>query len=127
MNVAIDYLEVWQAPIGEQIRPRRFPVLTPHAKQRDAVVNFGALSKPSAALAAAPCLQPPQERGLELVEIVIRQPGLPFRPSRHLSSAYARWLLNRIKMYQRNLNPDSQAAGVPFVGQTTTELLASEC
>jgi hypothetical protein len=73
VNVAIDYLEIWQAPIGEQIRPRRFPVLTPHWKQRNAVVNFGVLPKASAALAAAPCLQPPQERDV----VARRVPKLP--------------------------------------------------
>jgi hypothetical protein len=73
VNVAIDYLEVWQAPIGEQIRPRRFPVFAPHPKQRDAVVNFGALPQPSAALAAAPRLQPPQEPGV----VTRRVPKLP--------------------------------------------------
>src|SRR5262245_315650 len=64
VNVTIDYLEVGQAPIGEQIRPRRFPVFAPHPKQRDAVVNFGILPQPSAALAAAQRLQPPQEPGV---------------------------------------------------------------
>ena len=73
VNVTIDYLEVWQAPIGEQIRPRRFPVFAPHPKQRDAVVNFGALPQPSAALAAAPRLQPPQEPGV----VTRRVPKLP--------------------------------------------------
>ena len=73
VNVAIDYLEVWQAPIVEQIRPRRFPVLTPHPKQWDAVVNFGALPKPSAALAAAPRLQPPQKADV----VARRVPKLP--------------------------------------------------
>ena len=64
VNVTIDYLEVWQAPIGKQIRPRRFPVFAPHPKQRNAVVNFGTLPQPSAALTAAPRLQPPQEPGV---------------------------------------------------------------
>jgi hypothetical protein len=43
VNIAIYYLEVRQAPIAQQIRPRRFPVLVPNPKQRNAVVNFGAL------------------------------------------------------------------------------------
>ena len=64
VNLTIDYLEVGQAPIGEQIRPRRFPALVPNPKQRDAVVNFGTLPQPSAALTAAPRLQPPQEPGV---------------------------------------------------------------
>src|SRR4026207_1751342 len=44
-------------------------------------------------------------------------------PSRHLSSADARRLiLNRIKMRQRDLNPDGQAIGVPFIREPTFEL-----
>ena len=39
-------------------------MFAPHPKQRDAVVNFGALPQPSAALAAASRLQPPQEPGV---------------------------------------------------------------
>jgi hypothetical protein len=61
VNIAINYLKVWQAPIAEQIRPRRFPVLAPNSKQRDAVVDFGAFPQPPAALAAAPPLQPPEK------------------------------------------------------------------
>ena len=34
--------------------------------------------------------------------------------------------LNWIKMCQRNCYPDSQAAGVPFIGQTTTELICDD-
>jgi len=59
MDNAINYLEIWQAPIVEQIWPRRLLVLAPHPKQRDTVVNFGALPQPTAGLAAAPPLQPP--------------------------------------------------------------------
>src|SRR6516225_1981782 len=73
VNVTIDYLEVWQAPIVEQIRPPHFPVFAPNSKQRDAVVNFGALPQPSAALTAAPRLQPSQERGV----VARRVPKLP--------------------------------------------------
>ena len=73
VNVTIDHLEVGQAPIAEQIRPRRFPVFAPHPKQRDAVVNFGTLPQPSAALAPAPHLQPPQETDV----VARRVPKLP--------------------------------------------------
>src|SRR5262249_1998130 len=73
VNVTIDYLKVWQAPIVEQIRPGRFPMFAPHPKQWDAVVNFGVLPQPSAALAAAPRLQPPQEPGV----VTRRVPKLP--------------------------------------------------
>ena len=64
VNIAINYLEVRQAPIAQQVRPRRFPVLVPNPKQRNAVVDFGALPQPSAALAAAPPLQAPEELGV---------------------------------------------------------------
>ena len=64
VNIAINYLEVRQAPIGEQLRPRRSPVFAPHPKQRHAMINFGALPQSSAALAAATRLQPPQEPGV---------------------------------------------------------------
>src|SRR6185312_704775 len=64
VNIAIDYLEVWQAPIGKQLRPRRSPVFAPDPKQWHAVINFGALPQPSGALAAATRLQAPQEPGV---------------------------------------------------------------
>src|SRR6476646_8454785 len=64
VNIAIDYLEVWQARIGKQLRPWRSPVFAPDSKQRHAVINFGALPQPSAALATATRLQPPQEPGV---------------------------------------------------------------
>jgi len=73
VNIAINYLEVRQAPIPQQIRPRRFPVLAPNPKQRNAVVNFGALPQPSAALAAAPPLQPSEEPGVAIRHV----PKLP--------------------------------------------------
>ena len=73
MNIAIDYLEVWQAPIGEQLRPRRSPVFAPDPKQWHAVINVGALPQPSAALAAPPPLQPPEEPGVAIRHV----PKLP--------------------------------------------------
>ena len=87
MNVTIDYLEVWQAPIGEQIRPRRFPVFAPHPKQWHAVVNFGALPQPSAALAAAPHLHPPQEPGV----VTRRVPEIATRSHRRSASSHSCW------------------------------------
>ena len=48
MNVTIDYLEVWQAPIVEQCRPWRIPVFAPYPKQRDSVVNLGVCGGASA-------------------------------------------------------------------------------
>ena len=73
VNIAINYLEVRQAPIAEQIRPRRFRCSLQHPKQRNAVVNFGALPQPSATLAAAPPLQPPEEPGVAIRHV----PKLP--------------------------------------------------
>jgi hypothetical protein len=43
MDIAINDLKVWQAPKVEQLRPRHIPVITPHPKKRNAVVNFSAL------------------------------------------------------------------------------------
>jgi hypothetical protein len=40
VDVAIDYLEVWQAPVGEQLRPWDVPVFLPYSKQRDMVIHF---------------------------------------------------------------------------------------
>ena len=64
VDIAIDHLKIWQAPIIEQLRPWRVPVFAPHPKQRHAVVNLGAFPQPSAGFAAASRLQAPQERGL---------------------------------------------------------------
>ena len=58
VDVAINHLEVWQAPIIEQRRPRRVAVFVPHPKQRDAVVNLGAFLQPPAGLTAAARLHP---------------------------------------------------------------------
>jgi hypothetical protein len=66
-------LGIWQAPIAQQFRPWCFPVLGPHPKQRDTVVNFSVLPQPSAALPAAPSLQPPEEPGAAIRRI----PKLP--------------------------------------------------
>jgi hypothetical protein len=41
VDVAIDYLEVWQALVGEQLRPWDVPVFVPYAKQGDPVIYFG--------------------------------------------------------------------------------------
>src|SRR6478672_8778274 len=73
VNIAIDYLEVWQAPIGEQLLPRHSPVFAPDPKQWYAVVNFGARPQPSATLAAPPPLQPPEEPGVAIRHV----PKLP--------------------------------------------------
>ena len=71
--VAIDHLKVWQTPIVEERRPRCIPVFAPHSKQRDTMINFGALPQPSAACAAAPCLQASEEPGVA----TRRSPKLP--------------------------------------------------
>jgi hypothetical protein len=59
VDVLIDHLKVWQAPIPQQLRPRRVSMIAPHSKQRDAMVNLGGLPKTPAGLAAAPRLQAP--------------------------------------------------------------------
>ena len=73
VSVAIDRLKVWQAPIIQQLRPWDVPVFAPHPKQRDAVVDFGALPQSSAGFAAAPCLQAPKEARV----VTRRSPELP--------------------------------------------------
>jgi hypothetical protein len=57
MVFTVDHLKVWQAPKAKQLRPGSLAVLIPHPKQQDPVVNFCIPPKPSAALAAAPCLR----------------------------------------------------------------------
>jgi hypothetical protein len=64
VNIAIDHLKIWQAPIIEQLRPRRIPVFAPHPKQRDAVIHLGTSPQSSTGFAAASPLQAPQEPGL---------------------------------------------------------------
>jgi integrase len=54
VDVAIDYLEIWQAPVGEQLRPLDVPVFLPYAKQGDPVIYFGVPPQPSACLETAP-------------------------------------------------------------------------
>jgi hypothetical protein len=73
VSIAVNYLEVWQAPIAEQIRPRGLSALAPNSKQRDTVVNFSAFPQPPAALAAAPPLQPAEKLDIA----VWRVPKLP--------------------------------------------------
>jgi hypothetical protein len=41
MDVAIDYLKVWQTPKVEQLRPTQISMFAPHPKKRNAVVNLG--------------------------------------------------------------------------------------
>ena len=64
VDVAINQLKVRQAPIIKQFRPGSIPILVPHPKQWDAVVNLGALPEASAGFAAASRLQAAQKPGL---------------------------------------------------------------
>jgi hypothetical protein len=73
VDVAIDYLEVWQAPIGEQLRPRDVPVFLPYAKQGDPVIYFGVPPQPSACLETASPLKTTQKCCLAIRRI----PELP--------------------------------------------------
>jgi hypothetical protein len=41
MDVAIDYLEVWHAPVGEQLRPWDVAAFLPYSKQGDSVIYLG--------------------------------------------------------------------------------------
>lgn len=66
MDVAIDYLEIWQAPVGEQLRPLDVPVFLPYAKQGDPVIYFGVPPQPSACLETASSLKTTQERCLAI-------------------------------------------------------------
>jgi hypothetical protein len=43
VDVAIDHLEIWQAPKIKQLRPGHIPIFPPYPKQRNAVVNLSAL------------------------------------------------------------------------------------
>jgi hypothetical protein len=61
VDVAINDLKVGQSPKIKQSRPRLVSVFAPDPKKRDAMVNFGILPQPSAALSAAPTLEAPQK------------------------------------------------------------------
>ena len=98
VGVAIDYLKIWQAPVIEQLRPWRIPVFAPHPKQRDAVVNLGAVPQPSAGFAAASRLQAPQ------------QPGLATRRIPELPCDYAGTVPDRILVGASAIKPSHNVA-----------------
>jgi hypothetical protein len=50
VDVAIDYLEVWQSPVVEQLRPSFIAMVAPDLKQGDAMIYLGVPPKPSACL-----------------------------------------------------------------------------
>src|SRR5580704_14236748 len=77
VSVAIDHLQVRQAPKSEQRRPRRVAMLAPHLEQRHMVVDLGGLPQPAAALGAAPRLQAAQQRRFA----AWRVPELPGDPA----------------------------------------------
>jgi hypothetical protein len=66
VDVAIDYLEIWQAPVGEQLRPLDVPVFLPYAKQGEPVIYFGVPPQPSACLETASPLKTTQKRCLAI-------------------------------------------------------------
>src|SRR5215510_2321437 len=57
VGLAVDHLQVWQAPVIQKLRPRQVALLLEHLEQRHAMIDFGGLQEPFAALAAAPLLQ----------------------------------------------------------------------
>src|SRR5271169_1435357 len=73
MGLAVDDLKIGQAPIGEELRPRLFAMRRPDLKQWHAVVDLSVLPQQSAALAATPRLQTPQQLRL----LARRIPKLP--------------------------------------------------
>src|SRR3569623_3596323 len=64
MRVAVDHLQVRQAPEVEQLRPAEIAMLPPHAEQRNAVIDFGSLPQPRAAGGTATLLQLPEQLGV---------------------------------------------------------------
>src|SRR5262249_48482114 len=73
VDVAIDPLQVGQAPIAEQRRPRLVATLAPDLEQRHAMIYLGGLPQPAAALGAAVKLH-----ALEELDVIARRvPELP--------------------------------------------------
>jgi hypothetical protein len=62
VDVTIDDLKVRQTPIVEQFRPFIIAMVAPDSEQWDPVIYLGILPEPPTRLAAAPRLEPPQER-----------------------------------------------------------------
>src|SRR4051812_23260279 len=56
MSITIDDLEVRHTPEVEQSGPIRFAMLTPHAKQRNAVVNLGTFPEAAASVSTTMAL-----------------------------------------------------------------------
>src|SRR5262249_48290996 len=73
VNVAVDDLQIGQAPERQQGRPRRVAMLAPDPEQRDAVVDLGAPQQAALGLRAATDLQPLEHAHL----IAGRIPELP--------------------------------------------------
>jgi hypothetical protein len=73
MSVAVDDMQVWHAPIVQQVRPRHTPILAPDAIERYAVIYLRILPEATARLAATTRLKPSQQRRL----FARRVPELP--------------------------------------------------
>src|SRR5215472_1022510 len=73
MGVAVDDLQIGDAPIGEQKRPGGLAMLAPHAVERHPVVDLRGLAQQLAGLAAAARLQALEHAH----EIARRAPELP--------------------------------------------------
>src|SRR6185437_89319 len=90
MRVAIDDLQVGQAPISEQVGPRGTAIFTPDAVKRHAVIDLRVPPQPPARLPATAGLQSSQQGGL----LAWRIPELPSNdagavPARTLVWAFA--------------------------------------
>src|SRR5215813_11435000 len=73
MGVAVDELQVGQAPVAQQLWPRQVAMLFEHLKERQLMVDFGGLEQALAAFPAAPLLQPAQQPHL----VARRAPEIP--------------------------------------------------
>ena len=76
MGVAVDHLQIGQAPKAEKPRPWHVAMLAPELEERQLVVDLGVSQKPLAARCATVLLPPLEERHL-----IARR--VPQPPSRH--------------------------------------------
>ena len=76
MGIAVDDLKVRETPEVEQRRPSGLAMLAPHAKQRNAMVDFGGFPEPPAGLDATVALD-----ALEKLSVIAR--GRPKVPRHH--------------------------------------------
>ena len=87
MDVAIDYLEVWQSPVVEQLRPSFIAMVAPNSKQGDAMIYLGVPPQPSACLETASPLNTTQKRCLAIRSI----PELPGNNASTVPNRFLIW------------------------------------